>query len=94
MVTGRPFRITGIRAGRGKPGLLRQHLTALRAAAEITRAEVTGDALRSSEVTFHPKSVRAGKYHFAVGTAGSATLVLQTVLPALMLAERPVAGHG
>ncbi len=89
MVTGRSFRITGIRAGRAKPGLLRQHLTALRAAAEITRAEVTGDALGSSEVTFRPKAVRAGAYHFAVGTAGSATLVLQTVLPALMLADAP-----
>lgn len=89
MVTGRPFRITGIRAGRAKPGLLRQHLTALRASAEITRAEVSGDALGSSEVTFRPKAMRAGEYRFAVGTAGSATLVLQTVLPALMLASAP-----
>ena len=71
-VTGQPVRLTNIRAGRRKPGLLRQHLTGLRAAAEVCQAEVSGDALGSREVTFHPGSIRAGTYRFAVGSAGSA----------------------
>ena len=40
-------------------------------------------------MTFSPGKVRAGDYHFAVGTAGSGTLVLQTVLPALLTADAP-----
>lgn len=89
LVTGKPFRIDGIRAGRKKPGLLRQHLTAARAAATISDATIEGDAIGASTLTFQPGSVRGGDYAFAVGTAGSATLVLQTVLPALMLAGEP-----
>jgi RNA 3'-terminal phosphate cyclase (ATP) len=87
LVTGRPFVIEKIRANRKKPGLLRQHLTAVLAAAEVGRAEVEGAALGSRRLVFRPGQVQAGNYAFRVGTAGSATLVLQTVLPALMLAE-------
>jgi RNA 3'-terminal phosphate cyclase (ATP) len=86
LVTGKPFRIENIRAGRKNPGLLRQHLTAVNAAAEISQAEVTGAAIGSGELTFAPGSVMSGNYAFAVGTAGSTTLVLQTVLPALLIA--------
>jgi RNA 3'-terminal phosphate cyclase (ATP) len=86
LVTGKPFRIENIRAGRRNPGLLRQHLTAVNAATEISRAEVTGAAIGSRELTFAPGSVVSGNYAFAVGTAGSTTLVLQTVLPALLVA--------
>lgn len=87
LVTGRPFCISRIRAGRKNPGLLRQHLTAVNAAAQISHAEVAGASIGSRELNFAPQSVVAGQYHFAVGTAGSATLVLQTVLPALLIAE-------
>jgi RNA 3'-terminal phosphate cyclase (ATP) len=89
LVTGSPFRIEKIRAGRTKPGLLRQHLTAVKAAAQIGRAEVDGDALGSLQVVFRPATIRPGSYTFAVGTAGSAGLVLQTVLPPLLLASGP-----
>ena len=89
LVSGTPFRITRIRAARKKPGLMRQHLTAVNAAAEIGRAEVAGAAIGSGELTFAPAQVAPGEYHFAVGTAGSTTLVLQTVLPALMIASGP-----
>lgn len=89
LVTGEPFRIENIRAGRERPGLLRQHLTAVLAAAETGGARVEGAELGAGTLTFVPGSVRAGEYHFSVGTAGSATLVLQTVLPALMLASGP-----
>jgi RNA 3'-terminal phosphate cyclase (ATP) len=89
LAAGKPFRIENIRAGRERPGLLRQHLTAVLAAAEVGGAEVEGATLGSTAVTFSPGKVRAGDYHFAVGTAGSGTLVLQTVLPALLTADAP-----
>ncbi len=89
LVTGQPFLIEDIRAGRRKPGLMRQHLTAVRAAVAISGAAVTGDAIGSCRLEFRPGRVRAGEYEFAVGTAGSATLVLQTVLPALLVAPGP-----
>ena len=90
LVTGRPFRIDNIRAGRRKPGLMRQHLTAANAAATLCRAEVKGNSIGSLELTFAPtEAANPGQYRFAVGTAGSCTLVLQTVLPALLIAEGP-----
>lgn len=89
MCTGRPFTLNAIRAGRTKPGLMRQHLTCVQAAAAICGAEVRGAALNSQSLTFVPGQVRAGDYQFSVGTAGSCTLVLQTVWPALMLADAP-----
>ncbi len=84
MVTGRSFSIERIRARRKKPGLMRQHLTAVRAAIEICNPKVQGAELGSERLVFDPGPVNAGSYHFAVGSAGSATLVLQAVLPALI----------
>jgi RNA 3'-terminal phosphate cyclase (ATP) len=89
LVTGLPFRIEKIRAGRRKPGLMRQHLTAVDAAAAVGRADVKGAGIGSQQLVFAPKTIKAGSYHFAVGTAGSCTLVLQTVLPALLTADAP-----
>ncbi len=89
LVTGVPFRIEKIRAGRKNPGLLRQHLTAVTAAAKIGQAEITGADIGSTQLTFAPGRVAHGDYHFAIGTAGSATLVLQTVLPALLISDDP-----
>ena len=65
---------------------MRQHLTALQAAAQICAAQIDGDRIGSGEVSFRPGTVKPGKYTFAVGTAGSTSLVLQTVLPALLTA--------
>ena len=89
MVTGRAFRIRNIRAGRSKPGLLRQHLTAVNAAAQIGQARVKGNELGSREVTFAPGEVTPGDFTFSIGSAGSTTLVLQTLLPALLTAHGP-----
>jgi RNA 3'-terminal phosphate cyclase (ATP) len=89
LVTGKPIRIVNIRAGRKQPGLLRQHLTAVNAAARVGCAELTGAVIGSTELTFAPQVINPGQYSFAVGTAGSATLVLQTVLPALLIAGEP-----
>lgn len=84
-----PIRVVDIRAGRAKPGLLRQHRCAVQAAAAISDAEVTGDVLGSTEIAFTPRELRPGGYTFDVGSAGSASLVLQTILPPLMLASAP-----
>jgi RNA 3'-terminal phosphate cyclase (ATP) len=86
LVTGTPFRIEKIRAGRSKPGLQRQHLTSVLAAAQVGSAETDGAALGSQALVFRPGEVVPGRYAFDVGTAGSATLVLQTVLPPLLVA--------
>ncbi|MCA9283947.1 MAG: RNA 3'-terminal phosphate cyclase [Phycisphaerales bacterium] len=87
MATGTPFRMTGIRAGRAKPGLMRQHLTCVQAAADISSAHVSGAVVGSTEISFEPGPVRSGDYHFQIGTAGGTTLVLQAVLPALLVAD-------
>jgi len=89
LVTGTPFRLERLRVRRPKPGLLRQHLTAVQAATIIGQGQVEGAALGSQTLVFFPGQVAPGDYHFAVGSAGSATLVLQTVLPALWTAARP-----
>lgn len=89
LVTGQPFRITDIRGKREKPGLMRQHLTAVEAACVIGNAECEGAAIGASELVFRPGVVRAGDYRFAVGTAGSTGLVLQTILMPLLMADGP-----
>ncbi|MGH8354825.1 MAG: RNA 3'-terminal phosphate cyclase, partial [Pseudomonas sp.] len=89
MVSGRPFRIHNIRAQRSRPGLLRQHLTAVQAAAQVCAAHTEGAQLGSQRLSFRPGPIQAGDYRFTIGTAGSCTLVLQTLLPALLRAPGP-----
>lgn len=89
-VTGRPVRVVNIRAKRRKPGLRPQHLTAVRALASITQARVYGARVGSMELEFKPRSIKGGDYRFDIGTAGSISLVLQALLPALAYADRPV----
>lgn len=88
-ITSQPFRIRRIRANRSKPGLMRQHLVAVQAAGQICGAQVTGAAVGSQDLEFIPGRLQGGDYRFAIGTAGSCTLVLQTVLPALLMADTP-----
>jgi RNA 3'-terminal phosphate cyclase (ATP) len=83
MTTGRPFRLTKVRANRSKPGLAHQHVTAVRASAKIAGARADGAELGARQFSFTPGPVRAGTYRFDIGTAGAATLVFQTLLPAL-----------
>jgi RNA 3'-terminal phosphate cyclase (ATP) len=87
LVTGKPFSIRNIRAGRKKPGLMRQHLTAVNAAAEVGQAAIEGNRIGSQAFTFEPEMIKPGNFHFAIGSAGSCTLVFQTILPALLIAR-------
>ncbi len=86
MCTGQAVHIANIRAKRRKPGLMRQHLTAVQAARQICNAEITGDRIGSTELRFQPGPIQAGKYSFSIGTAGSTSLVFQTLLPGLLSA--------
>jgi RNA 3'-terminal phosphate cyclase (ATP) len=86
IITGTPVRFERVRAGRAKPGLMRQHLTAVLAAKDISNAEVEGARIGSLSLSFRPGALKPGLHRWSVGTAGSATLVLQTVLPALITA--------
>jgi RNA 3'-terminal phosphate cyclase (ATP) len=89
LTTRRAVEVTKIRAGRQKPGLMRQHLTAVQAAAAVGSAHVKGAEIGSRELRFEPGNIRSGNFEFSVGTAGSTTLVLQTILPALLTAGGP-----
>lgn len=88
MCTGTPVRIENIRAGRRKSGLLRQHLACVRASKMICNAKVIGDELGSSTVDFRPGAIQAGTYDFSIGSAGSTSLLFQTVLPALLMSDK------
>lgn len=83
MVTGQPFRMTNIRGQRRKPGLMRQHLTCVKAACKISNGTADGAEIGATELVFRAGEIESGDYDFAIGTAGSTTLLLQTLLPAL-----------
>ncbi|MCD6301713.1 MAG: RNA 3'-terminal phosphate cyclase [Staphylothermus sp.] len=86
-VTLKPVRVINIRAKRKNPGLRPQHLTAINALKTITDAVVEGAYVGSREIYFEPRTRRSGNYVFNIGTAGSVTLVLQAILPALLFSK-------
>jgi RNA 3'-terminal phosphate cyclase (ATP) len=91
LLTGRPFRMVNIRANREKPGLRPQHKAAVLAAAELSHAQVRGAGVGSRELSFKPKVYTARDLTFDIGTAGSTSLVLQTLqLPLALRADGPV----
>jgi len=86
-ITGSSLNIFNIRKGRKKPGLMPQHQTCVNAISEICNAEVSGNAIGSTELTFVPRKIRPGDYFFDIKTAGSSSLVIQTLLPALIFSD-------
>lgn len=85
ILTQQPFRLYNLRANRSKPGLRPQHLAAVQAATQISRAQTSGAALNSREITFTPQTVRGGTYTFSIPTAGAAILLLHTLYLPLLL---------
>jgi RNA 3'-terminal phosphate cyclase (ATP) len=81
-VTGEDVKVTNIRKNRPEPGLKAQHLTAIRTAALICDANVTGLSLHSTDISFSPGEIRGGKHEIDIGTAGSISLLLQCLMPA------------
>jgi len=86
-LTGKPFKIINIRGKREKSGLQAQHLICVNSLAQICNAKLKGNELHSHELEFIPEGVKPGDYRFDIGTAGSTTLVLQTLLPALIFTK-------
>ncbi len=89
LLTGRGVLIRRIRAGRKKPGLMAQHLKAVEAAAAVGMARVEGAERGATSLSFVPTGLHCGTYRWDIGTAGSTSLVLQTVLLPLSLATGP-----
>lgn len=89
-VTGEEIKVTNIRKNRPNPGLKQQHLKALETAAKICSARVSGLFPGSSELVFAPVEIKGGKYNIDIGTAGSITLLLQCIMPALPFAKEKV----
>jgi RNA 3'-terminal phosphate cyclase (ATP) len=89
-VLSKEIHVFNIRAGRAEPGIRPQHLTGVRAAAELCSGHLEGLAVGSTEFVFKPGKLRAGTFQFDVGTAGSVTLVLQTLMPILAFVPGPV----
>jgi len=89
-VTGKEVKVTNIRKNRPNPGLKQQHLKALETAARICEARVSGLFPGSSELFFAPVEIKGGKYEIDIGTAGSITLLLQSLMPALPFAKEKV----
>jgi RNA 3'-terminal phosphate cyclase (ATP) len=88
-ITGSSLRLFNIRKSRKKPGLMPQHQTCVNAVSEICNAEVLGNAISSTELSFVPRKIKSGNYFFDIKTAGSSSLVIQTLLPPLLFADKP-----
>src|SRR5690606_36765055 len=83
-ITGKAIEITDIRGKRSKPGLQRQHLACVKAAASVCDAYVEGAELNSRRLVFEPNEPRSGVWSWNIGSAGSTALVAQTVIPILL----------
>ena len=89
-ITGNPVEIEDIRKGRPKPGLSAQHVKAVEELARISKARVAGCSLRSTRLSFEPGKIQGGSYVVDIGTAGSISLFLQCLMPALINAPGTV----
>ncbi len=92
-LTGEAVEVYNIRANRPKPGLAAQHLKGIEAAKLIGDAEVEGLKIGSTRIVFKPRTLRGGEFRIDIGTAGSVTLILQTVLLPSLAAERESTFH-
>jgi RNA 3'-terminal phosphate cyclase (ATP) len=88
-ITGEAVKFFNIRKGRKKPGLMPQHTTCVNAVAKISNAQVSGNDIGSNSLIFQPEKISAGNYTFDIKTAGSSSLVFQTLLPPLLFAHKP-----
>jgi len=87
-ITSIPIKIINIRAGREKPGLRPQHLTAVNSVRKVCRGTLEGAEVGSKELVFTPGKIVGGKYSLDIGTAGSTILVAQTIIPILFTADK------
>ena len=90
-LTETPVQLTGIRGSRPNPGLKPQHKAAVDVIADATDATVEGVALDSESLTFDPKSTPEGHVGIDIGTAGSITLLFDTLFPLAVGLSEPFA---
>ncbi|NOX38795.1 MAG: RNA 3'-phosphate cyclase [Calditrichaeota bacterium] len=94
VLTGQSLHLFNIRARRKNPGLRAQHVTAIRACAQMCGGRLKGDAVGSSEIYFSPGDrIRGGHYRWDIGTAGSTIMLAMAVLPLALFAEAPSEFH-
>lgn len=86
----KPIRVYNIRARRSNPGLRPQHLTGVKAVAALSSAETSGLEVGSKEIVFKPRKLGGGRMRFDAGTAGSTTLILQSLMPAMAFSSSEV----
>ena len=89
-VTKKPCRVFNIRKGRPKPGLATQHLLGIQTLSQLCQGKLEGDYLGSEEITFYPGDIKAKDLHIKIETAGSITLVLQSLIPPALFASSPI----
>jgi len=89
-VTKKTCRVFNIRHGREKPGLMPQHLLGIQALAQLCSGRLEGDKLGSKEIWFYPNRIQAKDLHVKIETAGSITLVLQTLIPVALFVSSPI----
>ncbi|GAH58401.1 unnamed protein product, partial [marine sediment metagenome] len=89
-VAKKPCHVFNIRKSRPKPGLATQHLLGIQALAQLCNGKLEGDRLGSEEIKFYPEEIRARDLHVKIETAGSITLVLQTLIPPALFASEPL----
>lgn len=92
MITQKPFKIENIRKNRPEPGLKAQHLECIRSFIELTegKASAVGAEKGSESIEFHPAKITRTSLNIDIGTAGSITLLLQSMLPAIVFGERNI----
>ena len=87
-ILGKPIRIDNIRRRRSPPGLRPQHKTAVAALAQMSNAAVEGLKIGSTRLTYDPGKLTGGSCFFDTGTAGSVSLILQSLLPVMAFSTR------
>jgi len=92
-ILGEPLHIYNIRKKRSRPGLRPQHLEAVLTAAKICNADVKGARLGSQELWFEPNEIEGGRFEAEIGTAGSISMLIMTVLPICIFSKKPIHLH-
>lgn len=89
-ITQKPFEITNIRKGRPTPGLKNQHLHCVKALEKLCNAKTNGAHLASTYLKYEPGNIESKNLDIDIGTAGSITLLLQSILIPSIFAGKPI----
>ena len=87
-ITKIPVQIENIRKNRKTPGLRAQHLTSIKLLSKICNAKVEGLEIGSTSIKFEPNEVESCSLKENIGTAGSISLLLQVIIPAVAIAKK------